>query len=85
MRRYEERKKMTGIKFSIVGRRIEGKWELVAVSNGKFYRAFAEKDLYKIISTHIMTLLKSDRPDDTEISVEISIQEPDKKNESTDE
>lgn len=65
---------------AIVARKVEGKWEVALISNGRFIRAFTGNDLTKIISPLLMANLQNGFPEDTEVSINIATTIPEEKN-----
>ena len=57
---------------TIVGRKVEGKWEVALISNGRFLRSFTGNDLTKIVSPLLMDSLKNSHPEDTEINITVN-------------
>jgi len=60
----------------IATRKVDGKWEGACISNGRFLKAFVDKDLYKAVSARMAGLLTSDKEDETEVTIEIRIVPP---------
>lgn len=63
------------VKIVIACRKIDEQWEGAVISQNRFTRALINKDLYKMITSQLTGLLVSDRPEGTEITLELGIVE----------
>lgn len=60
----------------IIAKKIEKQWEAALISDNQFRRAFTGTSLKKIVESQISAILSFDRPEGTEISVQLNIIDP---------
>jgi len=59
----------------IAGKVVDKKWEAAVLSEGKFMRALTGDSLFKLVASQITALLSLERPEGTEVGINISINE----------
>lgn len=64
---------------TVAAKRIEGSWEGALIVDGRFSRGLKGKLLATEISRLIAPFLAHERPDETEVTINIAINEPEVK------
>lgn len=74
---------MQPVASTVVARKVDNKWEVALISNGRFVRAFTGNDLSKLVSPLLVANLQNAFPNDTEISINVVTTIPEAKNDES--
>jgi hypothetical protein len=61
------------LQVTIASKKIDGAWEAAVLSQGRFSRALKGNDLYSLVTGQLTALLSLDRPEGSEVSLQILI------------